>query len=76
MCNCPENVTDENQLCDECFYSFEMDRANGALEEYAQEDEYVDPYAMTWQEAEAEMRMAQYDDDPNPYHGDMTDDGW
>jgi hypothetical protein len=71
MCNCQENVSCYEELCDECRASFEMDAVNGELNEVAQEDydDYVDPYAMTWEEAEAEMRMAQWDDDPNPYHG-------
>ena len=27
-------------------------------------------------EAHGEMLMAQYDDDPNPYHGDYSEDWW
>ena len=41
--------------------------------EQARETEYWNSQA-AWQEAEADAMMAYYDDDPNPYHGDFTED--
>lgn len=46
--------------------------ARHMAEEQAELDAYEDRYGwddMTGAEAVAEMMAAQYDDDPNPYHG-------